>query len=44
LIIVRSIVVKGAGLQFLIPQVIALTIFSIFLVGFAAWRFRKSLD
>jgi ABC-2 type transport system permease protein len=44
LIIVRSIVVKGAGLQFMIPQVIALTIFSLLLVGVAALRFRKSLD
>ena len=44
LIIVRSIVVKGAGLQFLVPQVIALTIFSLLLVSVAAMRFRKSLD
>ena len=44
LIIVRSIVVKGASLQFLIPQVIALIIFSILLVGIAVMRFRKSLD
>jgi ABC-2 type transport system permease protein len=44
LIIVRSIVVKGAGLQYLVPQVIALTIFSLLLVGVAAMRFRKSLD
>jgi ABC-2 type transport system permease protein len=44
LIIVRSVVIKGAGLQFLIPQVVALTIFSLLLVGLAALRFRKSLD
>jgi len=44
LIIVRSIVVKGASLQFLIPQVTALIIFSILLVGIAVMRFRKSLD
>jgi ABC-2 type transport system permease protein len=44
LIIVRSIVVKGVGLEFLIPQVIALTIFSLLLVSVAALRFHKSLD
>ena len=44
LIIVRSIVVKGAGLNLLVPQVIALMIFSVALMGLAALRFRKSLD
>jgi ABC-2 type transport system permease protein len=42
--IVRSVVVKGAGLELLIPQTIALGIFSIVLVGIAALRFRKTLD
>jgi ABC-2 type transport system permease protein len=44
MIIVRSIVVKGAGLDLLIRPTIALTIFSVVLVGIAALRFRKSLD
>jgi ABC-2 type transport system permease protein len=44
LVIVRSLVVKGVGLQLLMPQVIALTVFSILLLGLAATRFRKSLD
>lgn len=44
LIIVRSIVVKGATLNLLIPQVFALTIFSLLMIGLAALRFRKSLD
>jgi ABC-2 type transport system permease protein len=44
LFIVRSVVVKGAGLELLIPQTIALTIFSIVLMGVAALRFRKTLE
>ncbi len=44
LVIVRGIVVKGIGLELLIPQVIALIIFSIVLVGIAIRRFRKTLD
>lgn len=44
LFIVRSIVIKGVGLELLIPEVIALIFFSIFLMGVAAMRFRKSLD
>jgi drug efflux transport system permease protein len=44
LIIVRSIVVKGAGLDLLLPQVGALTLFSVVLMAFAAMRFRKTLD
>lgn len=44
LFIVRSVVVKGAGLELLIPQTIALTIFSIVLMGAAALRFRKTLE
>jgi ABC-2 type transport system permease protein len=44
LFIVRSIVIKGVGLELLIPEVIALIFFSLFLMGLAAMRFRKSLD
>jgi ABC-2 type transport system permease protein len=44
LFIVRSIVIKGAGLELLIPQVVALIIFSLIMIAFAAMRFRKSLD
>lgn len=44
MIIVRSIVVKGAGLDLLIRPSIALGIFSVVLVGIAALRFRKTLD
>jgi len=44
LVIVRSVVIKGAGIDLLMPQVFALSIFSLVLLGFAAMRFRKSLD
>jgi len=44
LFIVRSIVIKGVGLELLIPEVIALIFFSLLLVGMAAMRFHKSLD
>src|SRR5512140_2116617 len=42
--IMRAIVVKGVGLELIMPQTIALGIFAIALLGLAAWRFRKSLD
>ncbi len=42
--ILRSIVVKGVGLNMIMPQVIALTIFAIALLGLAAMRFKKTLD
>ena len=44
LFIVRSIVIKGVGLELIIPEVTALIIFSLLLMGLAAMRFRKSLD
>lgn len=44
LVIVRSIVIKGTGLELLLPQVAALTVFSVALMGIAALRFRKTLD
>ncbi len=44
LVIVRSVVIKGAGIELLMPQVFALTVFSIVLLGVAATRFKKSLD
>jgi ABC-2 type transport system permease protein len=42
--IMRAIVIKGVGLDLIIPQTIALIIFSVILLGLAAWRFRKTLD
>jgi len=44
LVITRGIVVKGIGFNYLIPQVIALVIFSIVLVSLAINRFHKTLD
>jgi ABC-2 type transport system permease protein len=44
LVIVRSIVIKGTGLDLLLPQVGALTLFSVLLIAIAALRFRKTLD
>ena len=44
LFIVRSVVIKGTGLGLLIPQVVALSVFAVILVGIAALRFRKTLD
>ncbi|MGE5072422.1 MAG: ABC transporter permease [Anaerolineae bacterium] len=42
--IMRAVVVKGVGLELILPQTIALGIFAIVLLSLAAWRFRKSLD
>jgi ABC-2 type transport system permease protein len=42
--ILRSILIKGVGLDMIIPQVAALGVFAIVLLGLAAMRFRKSLD
>ncbi len=44
LVIVRSIVIKGTGIELLMPQVLALIAFAVVLVGAAALRFRKTLD
>lgn len=42
--IVRGIVLKGIGLNFLFKDVLALGIFTFLLLGVATLRFRKSLD
>ena len=42
--ILRSIVIKGVGINMIMPQVIALTAFAIALLGLAAMRFKKTLD
>jgi ABC-2 type transport system permease protein len=44
LIIARGIVIKGVGLSALWPEVIALVIFAVVVMGAAAARFKKSLD
>src|SRR5574340_454622 len=42
--VMRAVVIKGVGLNLIVPQVIALSIFALALLGLAAWRFRKTLD
>jgi ABC-2 type transport system permease protein len=44
LIVVRGIILKGVGVEALWPEVIALTIFAVVIMGGAALRFRKRLD
>jgi ABC-2 type transport system permease protein len=44
LVVVRGIVIKGVGLQLLVPQVIALTAFGAAMIALTSTRFRKRLD
>jgi ABC-2 type transport system permease protein len=44
LIIVRGIVLKGVGAEALRSEILALGIFAVLIMGFAALRFRKRLD
>jgi ABC-2 type transport system permease protein len=44
LIIVRSIVIKGVGVEAVLGEVIALAIFGVVVMGIAARRFHKRLD
>jgi len=44
LIIVRGIVLKGVGAEALMPEIIALSLFAVLIMGGAALRFRKRLD
>ncbi len=44
LVIVRGIILKGVGLEVLADQVVALLIFGVVIMGFAATRFRKRLE
>jgi ABC-2 type transport system permease protein len=43
LIIVRSIILKGVGLEILSEQVVAILIFTAFIVTLASSRFKKKL-
>ncbi len=42
--IVRSLFLKGSGLQVLWPQIVALLVFGAAILGFSALRFHKRLD
>jgi ABC-2 type transport system permease protein len=44
MIIIKAIVLKGAGLQLLMPEVLALVIFALITMLVAVSRFRKRLD
>jgi ABC-2 type transport system permease protein len=44
LIIIRSVILKGVGLEAVMPEVVALALFGLVLMGAAALRFRKRLD
>jgi ABC-2 type transport system permease protein len=44
LIVVRGIVLKGVGAEALWPEIAALTVFAVVIMGAAALRFRKRLD
>jgi ABC-2 type transport system permease protein len=44
LIIVRGIILKGVGAEALWPEIIALSVFAVVIMGGAALRFRKRLD
>lgn len=44
LVIIRAILIKGAGLDVLQQETLALALLGIFLMGAAALRFRKRLD
>jgi ABC-2 type transport system permease protein len=44
LIIIRTLMVKGVGIESIWPDVIALAIFGVGIMGLAALRFRKRLD
>ena len=44
LVIMRSLLIKGVGAAALEPQILALAVFAILIMGAAAARFRKRLD
>jgi ABC-2 type transport system permease protein len=44
LIIVRGIILKGVGAEALVPEIVALSIFAVVIMGAATLRFRKRLD
>jgi ABC-2 type transport system permease protein len=44
LVIIRGIILKGVGLEVLAEQVVALVVFGVVIMFFAATRFRKRLE
>ncbi len=41
--IARGVLLKGVGLEILYPNLLALTAFTLVIVGASVWRFRKQL-
>ena len=44
LVIIRALMIKGVGLEAILPNVIMLAIFGVLIMGAAALRFKKRLD
>ena len=42
--IARCVLLKGVGMEVLYPNVLALTAFTLVIVGASVWRFRKQLS
>jgi len=42
-ILVRDVLLKGAGIETVWPELLALCLTASFLIGFSAWRFRRQL-
>jgi ABC-2 type transport system permease protein len=42
--IARGVLLKGVGLEVLYPNLLALTVFTLVIVGASVWRFRKQLS
>jgi ABC-2 type transport system permease protein len=42
--ILRGIILKGVGVELLLPEVVALLVFALVVFGLSASRFRKTLD
>ena len=40
---VRAVLLKGAGVETVWPEMLALCLTAAFLIGFSAWRFRRQL-
>lgn len=43
LVIIRGIVLKGIGFSYLVPQVVALIIFSVVLIAWSIIKFKKKI-
>jgi len=44
MVVLRSVYLKGVGLDILWPQIAALAAFAVVLLGFSVLRFHKSLE